>query len=122
MLLSHATECQMKLHVQLLQVQARQVGHLDLVDGTGAAEGTLARFGPTTPKRARRPSDASVDHTEAGYGRPGSATCRDIPRRRAAANSEPFLLLIPVRWRRRPRITGKGRTPSAGRLGAQNDD
>jgi hypothetical protein len=33
--------------------------------GLGAVESTLARFGPTTPTRARRLADASVDPTEA---------------------------------------------------------
>ena len=33
--------------------------------GLGAEESTLARFGPTTPTRARRLADASVDPTDA---------------------------------------------------------
>src|SRR6516165_1262880 len=33
--------------------------------GTGAAEGVLARFGPTTPTRAGRLADASADPTDA---------------------------------------------------------
>jgi hypothetical protein len=40
--------------------------------GFGAVESTLARFGPTTPKRAGRLADASVDpveESEASAGR-----------------------------------------------------
>ena len=36
-------------------------------DDTDARKATVRRFGPTTPKRARRLADASVDHTEARY-------------------------------------------------------
>jgi hypothetical protein len=35
------------------------------LEGIRAGPQDFARFGPTTPKRAGRPADASVDHTEA---------------------------------------------------------
>jgi hypothetical protein len=37
----------------------------DPLAGAALAELCRTYFGPTTPKRARRPFDASVDHTEA---------------------------------------------------------
>src|SRR5262249_5269283 len=36
-------------------------------DGSGQQSFSVARFGPTTPTRARRLANASVDHTEVGH-------------------------------------------------------
>jgi hypothetical protein len=47
---------------------SRFLGSLAPTSGLWAAEPKLARFGPTTPTRARRPSDASVDDTDARSG------------------------------------------------------
>jgi hypothetical protein len=44
----------------------RFLGSLAPTSGLWAAEPKPARFGPTTPMRARRLADASVDPTEAG--------------------------------------------------------
>jgi hypothetical protein len=49
-------------------------GVLDDVERRQAED--LARFGPTTPKRAGRLADASVDHTEARKGEVGTTPVR----------------------------------------------
>ena len=82
--------------------ESRSPGSLAPTSGLWATESRLARFGPTTPTRAGRLADASVDHTEARnnilgcFGRSdrraqrGSSMRRSIRRRTLVVASGPM--------------------------------